>query len=203
MYFQRPHNFQSSQYYYQQRYTSNPVSESPPYVSSSPYYVPSLSFSPSDSAALTHCLDTPTTEGVLDAITQDFIAAPPSNGIDVFMTAKRTFAARSVEDILGLIYERDSLCQGNIRKIDYETSAVKTRLFEFDKWRWGLNPQMERVRFGVEHELRALEGEKRKEEVECWRDTTRLRGELREAMREFGQENRKMGIMNASSNPGR
>jgi hypothetical protein len=47
----------------------------------------------------------------------------------------------------------------------------------------------------VEHEIRALEGEKRKEEVECFRDTTRLKTELREAMREFSQEQRKASLM--------
>lgn len=198
MQFTQPYNFQASQYYYQKRYSPKPVAQSPQYTSSSPYYVPSLSFSPSDSATLLQTqLDTPTADGIIDAITQDMPAPQSGDSIDSFFASKRAFVARSVENILGLIYERESLCYENIRKLDYEGSDVKARLLEIEKWRWGLNPQMERVRFGVEHEIRALEGEKRKEEVECFRDTTRLKTELREAMREFSQEQRKAGLMGA------
>jgi len=198
MYFQRPYDFQSNQYYYQKRYSPKPVAQSPQSTSTSPYYVPSLSFSPSDSATLLETgLAAPVTDGPIDALTLEITALQSSDPIDSFFAAKRAFAARSVEDILGLIYERESILYDNLHKIDYETSGVKGRLFEINNWQWGMNPQMERVRFQFEHELRALEGDKRKEEVECWRDIARLRTELREAMREFSQEQRKAGLMGA------
>ena len=99
---------------------------------------------------------------------------------------RQTFAARSVEDILSSLYERETLKYDNLRDIDYQSATLRTRLFEIQRWRLGLNPQMERVRFQVEQELASLEGEKRKEHVECWRDVTRLKGDLRDALRARG-----------------
>jgi hypothetical protein len=68
-------------------------------------------------------------------------------------------------------------------------------LFEIDNLRAGLNPQIERVRQNIVKELHILESDKRRETVECWRDITRLKGELREVMREFGQEKRKAALL--------
>ena len=90
---------------------------------------------------------------------------------------------------------------GTTGRIHWNTHQIKSRLFEIDSWRLGLNPQMERVRFQVEQELAGLEGEKRKEHVECWRDVTRLKGDLRDALREFGQEQRKTDLLNTAPSP--
>jgi hypothetical protein len=91
----------------------------------------------------------------------------------------------------------------SFRAMDYEAAGIKTKLFEIDNLRTGLNPQIERVRQNIVKELHALESEKRRETVECWRDITRLKGELREVMREFGQEKRKaeMPDVHLSSTP--
>ena len=58
-----------------------------------------------------------------------------------------------------------------------------------------MNPQMERVKIGLEHELHALAGETRREHVECWRDVTRLKTDLRDALREFGQQKRTADLL--------
>ena len=143
----------------------------------------------------------PVGDGVIDALTQDLTTPAAGDPIDTFFTAKRTFAARSVEDILSSLYERETLKYDNLRDIDYQSATLRTRLFELQRWRLGLNPQMERVRFQVEQELAGLEGEKRKEHVECWRDVTRLKGDLRDALREFGQEQRKTDLLNTAPSP--
>ena len=121
--------------------------------------------------------------------------------IDAFFTAKKTFAARSVEDILTSLYERETLKYDNLRQLDYEEAALKTKLHELQAWHTGMNPQMERVKIGLEHELQALAGETRREHVECWRDVTRLKGDLRDALREFGQEQRKTDLLNTAPSP--
>ena len=143
----------------------------------------------------------PISDGVLEALTHNITATPARDPIDAFFTAKKTFAARSVEDILTSLYERETLKYDNLRDIDYQSTTLRTRLFELQRWRLGLNPQMERVRFQVEQELTGLEGEKRKEHVECWRDVTRLKGDLRDALREFGQEQRKTDLLNTAPSP--
>ena len=157
-----------------------------------PYHHSSFSFpAASDSAALLETrIDPPVGNDVLDALTHDITAGPTTDPIDTLFSAKRTFAARSVEDILSSLYERETLKYDNLRDIDYQSATLRSRLFELQRWRLGLNPQMERVRFQVEQELASLEGEKRKEHVECWRDVTRLKGDLRDALREFGQQKR-------------
>ena len=60
---------------------------------------------------------------------------------------------------------------------------------------WWCDPQAEKIRVQIEREMTSLEREKRFEEVACWRDTTRLRGDLREALRELGQEERKSALL--------
>ena len=83
----------------------------------------------------------------------------------------------------------------HLHKIDYESCQMKTRLYEVDQRRRGGDPQAEKIRVQIEREMTSLEREKRFEEVACWRDTTRLRGDLREAMRELGQEERKSALL--------
>jgi len=131
----------------------------------------------------------------LEVITDNFFPSRPHDPLGPFLAAKREFWAKSVEDILGLISKRERIKYDNMHKIDYESCYMKTRLYELDHWRRGFDPQVERTRVQIEREMSSLEREKRFEEVACWRDTTRLRGELREALRELGQEERKAALL--------
>ena len=131
----------------------------------------------------------------LDALTDSLTTQPGQDPLDNFLTAKRTFVGKTVEDILGSLYERVSLKYDNLQQLDYQSSQLKTRLMALEQWRWGLNPQMERVRIGIEHEILDTDAEKRREEVECWRDVTRLKTELRESLREFSQEKQKNALI--------
>ena len=150
----------------------------------------------SDSAApLETRADPPAGDDVLEALTHNITTTPAGDPIDAFFTAKKTFAARSVEDILTSLYQRETLKYDNLRQLDYEEAALKTRLHELEAWHTGMNPQMERVKIGLEHELHALAGETRREHVECWRDVTRLKTDLRDALREFGQQKRTADLL--------
>jgi len=191
--------FNNTTCYESPTYPQNPLLFSS-FYSSIPYnrYHHSAFSSPavSDSAApLETRADPPAGDDVLEALTHDITTPPPGDSIDAFFTAKRSFAARSVEDILTSLYQRETLKYDNLHDIDYQSANLRTRLFEIQRWRLGLNPQMERVRFQVEKELADLEGEKRKETVECWRDVTRLKTDLRDALREFGQQKRTADLL--------
>jgi hypothetical protein len=131
----------------------------------------------------------------LDALTDSLSTQASQDPLDNFLTAKRTFVGKTVEDILGSLYERVSLKYENLQQLDYQACQLKTRLMALEQWRWGLNPQMERVRIGIEHEILDTDSEKRREEVECWRDVTRLKTELRESLREFSQEKQKNALI--------
>lgn len=172
---------------------------SPPTYSisrSTSYNVPSslfYAFTPSDSAAPY----TPSAGGSahLDAITDSLSVKPSQDPLDSFFSAKRIFLGKSVEDILGSIYERVSLKYENLHQLEYQSIRLGTRLLELNNCNWGMNPQIERVRIGLEHEILATATEQRKEEVDCWKDVTRLKTELRETLREFSQEKQKSALI--------
>jgi len=128
--------------------------------------------------------------GVLEAITDEFISGS-SNALDRILTGKKQFAAKTTQEILGLIYQREEIRYDHARAIDYESMQLKEKLFETGTWQTGLNPQLDKTRGQLQRELGGLERERRMEEVACWRDTTRLRENLREALRDFDQEKRK------------
>ena len=170
---------------------------------STSYNIPSsasYAFTLSDSAAPY----TPSAGGSthLDAITDSFGVKPSQDPLDTFFSAKRTFLGKSVEDILGSIYERVSLKYENLHQLEYQSIRLGTRLLELNNCNWGMNPQIERVRINLEREILSTDTEKRTEEVECWRDVTRLKTELRETLREFSQEKQKSALIgDASTNP--
>ena len=131
----------------------------------------------------------------LDAITDHLTTNTSSDPLGAFLTGKKRFLAKSVEDLLGLLYEREQIKYDSLRKIDYDSAQIKARLFEIDSWRTGINPQIDKTRANIERELLAFEREKRFEEVACWRDTTRLKSELREVLREFDSEKRREAVL--------
>lgn len=140
----------------------------------------------------------PSLASPLDALADSFTTPPAQDPLDELLSGKRAFAAKSVEDILGSMYERESLKYDSIRELDYQSSQMRNRLTALESWQWGFNPQMERVRLGVEQELHDIETNKLKEHVECWRDVTRLKTDLRDALREFNQEKQKGALLGAA-----
>jgi hypothetical protein len=159
----------------------------------SPASLPYLSFSPSFSQS--YAADEDAALSHLDAITDSITTGASKDPLAPFFHGQKAFAAKTVEDILGLVYEREQLKTANLRCIDYDSCYLKTRLFEIDSWRTGIDPQLDKTRGSIERDLLGLEREKRFEEVACWRDTTRLRTDLREALKEFQQEKNKESLL--------
>jgi len=137
----------------------------------------------------------------LDALTDSLETPPSSDPLDCFFSGKRDFIARSVEDILGMIYERESLKYENIEKIDYDFCKVHSRLFPLEYWETGMHSEIDKTRTNIEKELVNLEREKRMEEVASWRDIARLRTDLREVMREFTQQKSREALLSGVKTP--
>ena len=171
--------------------TPNPSS----YLPSTFYYFshPNTSSSPnpSDSYAV------PYTSEPIDALTSEFELSNLEGSLERFLGRKKNFAARSVQDILGLIYERETIKYDMARIIDYERCHMGTQLLEIGDWKTGDNAQLDKTRGQIEKNVIALNQEKRREETACWRDVTRLKSELREALREFDQEHHKNNLLSS------
>jgi hypothetical protein len=165
-----------------------------------PFSATSLSYlsflpQPSDSYALNGPMNEDDGFSHLDAITDDITEQASKDPLAPFFNGQKAFLGKSVQDILGLIYERETLKYNNLRGIDYDSGQLKSKLFEIDSWRTGVNPQIDKTRAQIDRDLFAFEHEKRFEEVACWRDTTRLRTELRETLGEFQREKRKQTLL--------
>lgn len=135
---------------------------------------------------------------ILDALT-DGLIPNSSHSLDQFLSGKKRFAAKSVEEMLGLIYEREQIKDEMVRKIDLESASLKEKLWETGDWLTGINPQLDKTRGQIQGEIMGLEREKRMEEVACWRDIVRIKGDLREALRDFDQEKRKENLITSQN----
>ena len=93
----------------------------PPSCSDSPLFYLDLSCKPSESYTLP-ILGGKSTDYVrpLDVVTDELDRERVRDPIDRFFAAKKAFLVDSVEETLGLIYEREHLKYENIQKIDDE-----------------------------------------------------------------------------------
>ena len=131
---------------------------------------------------------------------QDKFAAEISKGIwsdpiEGLFKEKRVFLERSLEDMFLMIRDRERMKDGHLVKIDKESCAAKTRIFEVDIWQPALNKQADRIRANAEKEMSGLEREKRMEEIACWRDVSRLRMEMHNVLRDWAAEKRKESFL--------
>jgi len=158
-----------------------------PYIASLPQ--------PSDSYAVTEPNHSaPSATDSVDALTHFLTPSKPDPLMDI-LGQQAAFHAKSVEELLGLIYEREHLKYDNIKHIDYESSQLKGRLFEIGTIATGIDKGIDRTRGQIERDLFAFERDKRMEEINCWRDVVRLKGDLRETLHTFQQEKRKENLL--------
>lgn len=177
-------------YYTTTLQAENPASPPslPPYpISPNPSYsfpAPSQSYGVSDTNSdLAQPID-----AVLEGTNAHTAANDP---LQDFLTVKKRVLGSSAEDILGLIYQRQSLKYENLTRITYESAHWGSQLRELGDWNIGVFKDIDKTRGSIEKEIAGLERERRMEEINCWRDITRLKGELRETMQDFNMEKRK------------
>ncbi len=133
----------------------------------------------------------------VDALLDGVRSVPAVDPLDRFMTAKKRFLARSTQDILGLIYERETLKYENIRRMLYESAHIGGQLRNLGDWTIGSFKDIDKTRSQLEKEIAGLEKERRGEEVSAWRDIIRLKTDLREVLKEFNHEKEKEGLLSA------
>ena len=111
--------------------------------------------------------------------------------LESFLSAKRQILARSAVDVVELIYDREQLHREQIGQIELEECRVGTGLLEIEGWPVGNDPNIDRRRESLEGHLLSLGRERRAQEVATWRDTARLRSDLRTILGELESEARK------------
>ena len=132
------------------------------------------------------------TENATSAPSPSYSSADP---LERFLNSKGRFLAWSARDTLRLVYDREKLHYGQMRRMESEKSSIRTGLLETDNWPVGAHMGMDRRRDTLESQLASLDREQRSHEIATWRDTARLRSDLREIVGELEAERRKWGFL--------
>ena len=100
--------------------------------------------------------------------------------IDRFLNSKKDVLLNSTRGILEQIYERLALRDSNIYELDQRISRANSVLDQLDVFELGSLPVIDKRKSFFEKDLMTFEQEKRFEKVACWRDISRLQGQLLE-----------------------
>jgi hypothetical protein len=108
--------------------------------------------------------------------------------IDRFLDSKKDVLADSAKGILEQIQERLALRDSNLYEIDQRISRANSVLDQLDVFELGALPVIDKRKSFFEKELITFEQEKRFEQVACWRDVSRLQGQLLELQQQIDSQ---------------
>jgi len=100
----------------------------------------------------------------------------------------------TLEQILGLIAEREKAKQNNLRSIESEVMVIQGQLFVYKCIVYPIAPDHKR-KSNLERALSDLESRRRQEEIACWQDTLKLWQELLRIAAEYRATARKAKIL--------
>ena len=112
-----------------------------------------------------------------------------------FLSDKRKFLNKSLDEVVALINEREQIKDSNIYQIDKDICKVHTKMFNLSWQRYNFNFDTDKAYHKLQQLVMALNREKRSEDVACWKDVTQLKSYLRESLKEAEQEKRKQAIL--------
>ena len=99
------------------------------------------------------------------------------NLADDIIRDKVRMLGASLEQMLGLIAEREKVRQNNLKSIESEQFKVQAELFIYQCIVYPISPDHKR-KSNLERALSDLENCRRQEEIGCWQDTLKLWPEL-------------------------
>jgi len=117
-----------------------------------------------------------------------------------FISGKRKFLNKSLDDILNLIKEREKIKDRNTLEIDHEICQVHTSMMNHPKNKYAVDMSLLKSYNTLLQQVNALDHAKRAEEISCWRDVTRLKSDLRDSSKELEQEKRKQSLLLGDKN---
>lgn len=99
---------------------------------------------------------------------------------------KADLGRMTVGTIAYQIVQRERIKDENLRRILYQEAAIDGQIMRLQSiWPDYLGNEGERMKSGLEMELMRLEQQKRAEEVDCWRDISRLKDKLLDRLIEY------------------
>ena len=119
-----------------------------------------------------------------------------SDPIDRFLDSKREVLLNSATSILEQIYERLTLRDNNLYEINQRISRADSILDQLDVFELGALPVIDKRKAIIEKELITFEQEGRFEKVACWRDVSRLQGQLLELKQQIDSQSNRQKLIN-------
>ena len=108
-----------------------------------------------------------------------------------FLSSKREFLNKSLDEIVALINEREQIRDSNIYQIEKDICKVHTKMFNLSWQRYNINFDTNKEYHKLQQQVIMLNREKRAEDVACWKDLIHLKSDLRESLKDAEQEKRK------------
>ena len=110
--------------------------------------------------------------------------------IDSYLTDRADAARQRTSQLRRELEGRLALHRQFVREIDSQVLYCQTSLSRFTGWGVGYNTGVDVKRNHLERQLQQLRAERRNAELRAWQDLVKLRGELREAQREYRDADR-------------
>ena len=109
--------------------------------------------------------------------------APQSDLAMMMLQEKADLGKITVGSLVYQIIQREQMKETNLLRIAYQEVAIDGEILHLEgAWAPDKIPMDNRTKAGLEAELIRMQQQKRAEEVECWRDISRLKEKLLESL---------------------
>jgi hypothetical protein len=119
---------------------------------------------------------------------------PGDNLAEEVIKDKLRFQKATLDQISGLIQEREKARQNNLASIESESVKIQSDLFLYKCIIYPISPDHKR-KSNLERAISELENRRRQEQISCWKDTLKLWLQLLEVVAEHKATLRKAQIL--------
>jgi len=131
---------------------------------------------------------------VEEVIAHGYFAAPQGDSATALISDRKQTAWLGLDDIISQIRRRHALYEQNVYELEQAQCSAVNAVFRIEADR-GSVPATSEEQYSLQKRLQELYTEQRKERVELWRDTSRLKLLLPEAMQSYLSSYRKMSFL--------
>jgi len=137
-------------------------------------------------------LDRPAT--VEQIVAHGYFAVPEAESTTALISDRKQISWLGLDDIISQIRRRHELYLQNVYELEQAQCSAVNAVFRVEADRGSL-PATSDEQYSLQKRLQELYTEQRKERVELWRDTSRLKLLLPEAMQSYLSSYRKMSFL--------